>query len=376
VGGNLAVTRTRARYLLIVGAMIAGAWTLVALVSTGQWYFFRLTSGRPAPWPSALVDNLVSCWLWALFTPAIVWLARRHPVERGRLLGSVPRHLLLAGGLAAVDVLADLALAPWLSAGPDLPFLTAFFGKSFINLFSYAAVVAVTHAVDYHALFLERRVAASRLEGELAAARLQALEMQLRPHFLFNTLHTVASLVRAGRTTDAVRTIAGLSDLLRSALRRDGAPEVPLREELAFVERYLAIEQIRFQDRLEARIVAGPEVLEALVPSLILQPLVENAIRHGIERRAAPGRIEVAASRRHGTLVLRVLDSSDGGAGRGADTPGSGIGLSTTRARLRHLYGDHQRCELAPTGDGGALALVELPYHRTLPDVRSHAGPG
>jgi hypothetical protein len=144
------VTRTRARYLLIAGAMIAGAWTLVAVVSTGQWYFFRLTSGRPAPWPSALADNLVSCWLWALFTPAIVWLARRHPVERGRLIGSVPRHLLLAGGLAAVDVLADLALAPWLSGGPDLPFLTAFFGKSFINLFSYAAVVAVTGRPGLH----------------------------------------------------------------------------------------------------------------------------------------------------------------------------------------------------------------------------------
>jgi two-component system, LytTR family, sensor kinase len=365
------VTRTRIRYLVMAGATIAGAWTLVAIISFSQWYFFRLSSGRPAPWPPALLDNLTSCWLWAGFTPAIAWLARRYPLERDRLLANAPRHLLFAFVFAALDVLADVAIAPWLAPGPRLPLTTAFFGKSFINLFSYAAVVAVVRAVDYHALFLERQVAASRLEGELASARLKALEMQLRPHFLFNTLHTVAALVRAGRNDDAVRTIAGLSDLLRSSLKRDGAQEVPLRQELAFVERYLAIEQIRFQDRLEARVVAGPEVLDALVPRLILQPLVENAIRHGIERRAAPGRIEVAAVRRNGTLVLRVEDSS-AEAGGGTPAPaaaGSGIGLGTTRARLRHLYGERQRCELIPTQAGGALALVELPYHRTATHV-------
>ena len=188
--------------------------------------------------------------------------------------------------------------------------------------------------------------------------------MQLRPHFLFNTLHTVASLVRTGRNADAVRTIAGLSDLLRSALRRDGTAEVPLRHELAFVERYLAIEQIRFQDRLQTRIAVAPDLLDELVPALILQPLVENAIRHGVERRAAPGRVEVEASRRNGTLVLRVQDSSPAGGAAGGAVSGGGIGLSNTRARLRHLYGERQRCDLARTDDGGALAVVELPYHR------------
>jgi hypothetical protein len=346
------------------GLIIVGAWTLVAVVSASQWYAFRLSSGHPAPWLPALYDNLASCWLWAAFTPAIAWLARRFPLDRGRWPRTALLHLLFALGFAALDVMVDLGLAPWLSPGdPARPVLATFFGKSFINLFSYAAVVAVTCAVDFHSWFVERRLAASRLEGELTAARLRALEMQLRPHFLFNTLHTVAALVRAGRNPDAVRTIAGLSDLLRAALRRDGAVEVPLRDELAFVERYLAIEQIRFQDRLEARIVADPAVLEALVPSLILQPLVENAIRHGVERRSAPGRITVAVGRRRETLVLRVEDSC------GGDTPaggngGSGIGLSNTRARLRQLYGERQRLELLATGGGGALAVVELPYHQ------------
>jgi two-component system LytT family sensor kinase len=347
------------------GPIIVGAWTVVAVVSASQWYAFRLSSGHPAPWLPALYDNLASCWLWAAFTPAIVWLARRYPLDRGRWPRTVPLHLLFALGFAALDVVVDLALDPWLSpGGPARPFLSTFFGTSFINLFSYAAVVAVACAVDFHSLFVERRLAASRLEGELTAARLQALEMQLRPHFLFNTLHTVASLVRAGRNPDAVRTIAGLSDLLRTALRRDGATEVPLRDELAFVERYLAIEQIRFQDRLVARIVADPAVLEALVPNLILQPLVENAIRHGVERRSAPGRITVAVGRRSETLVLQVEDSCAGALPSASATTGGGIGLSNTRARLHQLYGERQRFHLAATDDGGALAVVELPYHR------------
>jgi hypothetical protein len=347
------------------GLIVVGAWTLVAVVSASQWYAFRLSSGQPAPWLPALYQNLASCWLWAGFTPGIVWLARRFPLDRGRWPRTAPLQLLFALGFAALDVVVDRAFAPWLSPGdPAHPILATFFGTSFINLFSYAAVVAVACAVDFHSLFVERRLAASRLEGELTAARLRALEMQLRPHFLFNTLHTVAALVRSGRNPDAVRTIAGLSDLLRAALRRDGAAEVPLRDELAFVERYLAIEQIRFQDRLEARIVADPAVLEALVPNLILQPLVENAIRHGVERRTAPGRITVAAGRRRETLVLRVEDACGCTDAPVAGGGGSGIGLSNTRARLRQLYGERQRLDLLATDGGGALAVVELPYHQ------------
>jgi two-component system, LytTR family, sensor kinase len=151
---------------------------------------------------------------------------------------------------------------------------------------------------------------------------------------------------------------------------------VPLREELAFVERYLAIEQIRFQDRLQTRVTADPEALDALVPPLILQPLVENAIRHGIERRAAPGRVDVAVARQNGTLVLRVEDSSDGVAPAAPGRDGGGIGLSNTQTRLRHMYGERQRFELAGTPDGGAVALVELPFHREPLNHGSDAHPG
>jgi two-component system LytT family sensor kinase len=341
------------------------AWTVVGLVSTVEFCLFRLSIGAPVNWTEALANSLASVWLWAGFTPAIAWLSRRVRVQRQGWPVALFLHAVFALGFDLLDVVVDALLAQTLPflGGPERPLLTEFLGQSFINLFSYFAVVAIVHAIDYHGLFAERELAASRLEAQLLGAQLRALEMQLHPHFLFNTLHTIASLVRANRNPAAVQTIAGLSDLLRAALRSDGAAEVPLREELAFIERYLEIERIRFRDRLETRISAEPEALDALVPTLILQPLVENAIRHGIERRAAPGRVEVSALLRNGSLLLRVQDSSSGSSLGTPDREGGGIGLSNTQARLHHLYGERQRFQLTATPEGGAVALVELPFH-------------
>jgi two-component system LytT family sensor kinase len=335
----------------------------VALVAASQRHFFQAAAGRPTPFTDSLVGALLSCWIWAAFTPAILVLARRFRIERGHPGRTLALHAAYSLGFAGLDAVLDTAVFRALGLGPVHSLASTFVANSFINLFSYFAIVALGHALQYHRLYVERELAATRLEAQLLGAQIRALEMQLHPHFLFNTLHTVASLVRAGRNPEAVRMIAGLSDLLRASLR-DGPAEVPLREELAFVERYLAIEQIRFQDRLETVVTADPDALDALVPPLILQPLVENAIRHGIERRAAPGRVEVAAVRRNGMLVLRVQDSSSGAPPPASPREGAGIGLSNTGTRLRHLYGDRQRLELSGTRDGGAVALVELPYHR------------
>jgi hypothetical protein len=342
---------------------IVAVWTVVALAAAGQRHFFQVTVGRPTAFGDALLGSLPSCWLWAAFTPAILWLAQRFRIDRGNRVSTVALHTAFSVGFAALDAVLDTAIYGWLGAGPVHTVSSTFFANSLINLFSYFAVLAAAHAWHYHRLFAERELAASRLEAQLLGAQVRALEMQIHPHFLFNTLHTVAALVRAGRNGAAVEMIAGLSDLLRASLRSDGPPEVPLREELAFIERYLAIEQIRFQDRLATRVHAEPAALDALVPALILQPLVENAIRHGVERRAAPGRVEVAALRRNGTLQLRVEDSSTGGAPAGSGREGGGIGLSNTQARLRHLYGDAQRFVLAGNAQGGAVATVELPFH-------------
>jgi two-component system, LytTR family, sensor kinase len=344
-------------------ALVLGIWTLVAMFSAAQWYLFQVSRGVSPGWGHALLPNLVSCWMWAGFTPAIVRLARRFPLQRPGWPGTLALHGLFAIGFSLLDASLDVLLARWLVVlrPPAASLASQYFGQSFLNVFSYFAVLAVAYALRYHALFTERQVAASRLQAQLLGAQIRALEMQLHPHFLFNTLHTVASLVRAERNASAVRMIAGLSDLLRASLRTDGPAEIPLRDELQLVERYLAIEQIRFQERLETRIAADPDALDGLVPALILQPLVENAIRHGIERRAAPGRVEVEARRRNGTLMLSVRDSSSGMPGATRD--GAGIGLSNTQARLRHLYGERQRFELREVAEGGAVARVELPFH-------------
>jgi hypothetical protein len=348
---------------LIRAAIVLGVWTLVGVFSACQWYLFQLSRGVTPNWGDALIPNLVSCWIWAGFTPVILRLTERFPLQRAIWARALGLHALFALGFSLLDASIDAVLGGWFAAlrPPAASLLSQYFGQSFLNVFSYFAVVAVAHALSYHALFTERQVAASRLEAQLLGAQIRALEMQLHPHFLFNTLHTIASLVRAGRNPAAVSMIAGLSDLLRASLRTDGPAEIPLKDELALVERYLAIEQIRFQERLEIRVAAEPDALEALVPALILQPLVENAIRHGIERRAAPGRVEVEALRRNGTLVLRVQDTCSGTPGALRD--GAGIGLSNTQARLRHLYGDRQHFELSEVPGGGAVALVELPFH-------------
>jgi hypothetical protein len=345
-------------------AAILSCWTAVALVAASQRHYFLAAAGRPEPFGESLWPAVQSCWLWAAFTPAILWLARRYRIQRRGAGRTLLLHAGFSVAFAGLDALLDVALAGVLGLGARHSLGTTFFGNSFVNLISYFAVMAIGHALQYHELYVERELAASRLQAQLLGAQVRALAMQLRPHFLFNTLHSVASLVRAGRSPEAVRMIAGLSDLLRASLRDGGPAEVPLREEIEFVERYLAIERIRFQDRLETRIAVEPEVLDALVPPLILQPLVENAILHGIERRSAPGRVEVAAVRRNGTLVLRVADSGERPSRTAPEREGAGIGLSNTRTRLTHLYGDRQRLELSGTADGGSVATVELPFHR------------
>jgi LytS/YehU family sensor histidine kinase len=243
-----------------------------------------------------------------------------------------------------------------------------------IDLLVYGAVLGTSYAVGYYTRFREREVRATQLEARLAQAELQALKMQLHPHFLFNTLNGIVGLVRDRKNSAAVEMIAGLSDLLRYTLDGAGRQEVTLREELEFLELYLGIQQKRFPDRLRVEMNVEPTALEALVPNLILQPLVENAIRHGVSRRAAGGTVGVSASREGGMLRLRVYDDGPGlrhDARADADgdeahegSPSTGIGLSNTRARLRQLYGDAQSFEVFDREAGGVEATLRLPFRR------------
>jgi LytS/YehU family sensor histidine kinase len=229
------------------------------------------------------------------------------------------------------------------------------------NLLIYWVIVAVSSAFDYYRKFRERELRGVELEKRLVQAKLQALQMQLNPHFLFNSLHSISSLMHQD-VEAADKMIMRLSDLLRAALDKSDMQEVTLREELEFLKRYLEIEQIRFGSRLTVKMDVAPEAFDARVPNLILQPLVENAVRHGIEPHAKPGRIELRAKREVDTLVLEV---SDNGKGLPATRPAEeGVGLSNTRARLQTLYGAAHSFELLDAPGGGLLARVTIPFQK------------
>jgi LytS/YehU family sensor histidine kinase len=237
----------------------------------------------------------------------------------------------------------------------------------------YWFIVICHEGWHYYQSFRERELHAAELQHELVEAKLAALRMQLNPHFLFNTLHAVSALIHENPDA-ADRVLVRLSELLRLTLDQSRPEEVALCEEMAFLEGYLEIEQTRFPDRLQIEKNVEPDTTEALVPFLILQPLVENAIRHGIEPNEKAGRLSIRASRSNGTLHLSVTDNGAGLDGASTN-PGKGIGLSNTRSRLRHLYGEKCILELVPVQGGGLEARIQLPFKKRgdlLPESHGH----
>jgi LytS/YehU family sensor histidine kinase len=226
------------------------------------------------------------------------------------------------------------------------------------NVVIYWVLVGATHAFHYYERFRERELRASQLEAELAQAQLHRLRAQLHPHFLFNALNAISTLIETDPEA-ADRMLSQLAGLLRESLREDAPHEVSLRDELSFLDRYLEIEKTRFPDRLSVALDIHPAMLDARVPHLLLQPLVENAIRHGIARRAGAGRIEIRAWRENGYLRLEVKDNGPGL--RDPEIKGKGIGLVNTRARLERLHGQKTLLTLRGLPEGGAVASVTLP---------------
>ena len=330
-----------------------------------------------ADWPE-VAETFAEVGLWALVTPAVFWLVRRWPAERGAWAGRVA--VQLAAGVAvafAVEWATRGGLRPLLT-GP-LPAdrewtLAGTFGRLRLldEVIVYLAVLAAGYARSALFQVHERRAEAerlladrARLEAQLAQARLSALRMQLQPHFLFNTLHAVSALVE--RDPAGVRTlIARLSSLLRRVLDADDAPTVPLADEAAFLRDYLDVQRIRFQGRLEVREDWAPGTMDAQVPPLVLQPLVENAVGHGVSRIEDGVGVLTLSSRRQGDrLTLTVEDNGPGlvpdARGDGAERPG-GVGLANVRARLAALYGDRAGLTLAERSGGGVRAQVSLPF--------------
>ena len=343
----------------------AAAWTVAGFFFASQLYFlYPIASGREMSFRRALLINLPFYYLWALVTPAILSLARRFPIERARWRKPLVIHLVASTLLSALQLflagafLHELADA---TAGRAATFgmaLAQFFRLNFhANVLTYWALVGLAWGVDTYAKYRDRELAASQLETQLAQAELGALKMQLQPHFLFNTLNAIAALLRS-KPEAAEGMILQLSEFLRLTLKNTGRPDVSLREELDFLECYLAIEKIRFQDRLSTRFRIRSEVLDARIPNLLLQPLVENAIRHGIARDHRAGRLEVSASHERGRLLLRVTDD---GPGLPPGPVTEGIGLTNTRERLRHLFGGAYTMDYGNAPGGGFCVSLTLP---------------
>jgi sensor histidine kinase YesM len=341
-------------------------WTAVGALFSLQNYVWYQSRGEVVP-ASKVISTFSDWQLWAVFTPFLLCFVWRHAITRTTWRTGLPWQVLGGIVLPALFLLPLQGSRYLLSqafAVPDLyiPFTPSRFFSIFVNAsFTYLDIIFVGHAIHYARASRQEGLHRAKLETRLAEAQLQVLRLQLHPHFLFNTLHTVSALMHKDlRAAD--RMLALLGDLLRDSFDKVGAQEVSLKQELGFLDRYLEIERTRFRDRLTVDLQIDPEALDAEVPNLLLQPLVENAIRHGIGRRQEAGRIEIVARRHYDRLDIRIRDDGPG-LPEGPETAlRTGVGLANTAARLQQLYPGAHRFDLRNRAEGGLEVGLEIPF--------------
>jgi two-component system, LytTR family, sensor kinase len=351
-------------------------WCFGFLVWTSLGFFFALRTFLGAlqqnvqvSWRGTITGYLADFYLWGIVSPLIFKLARRF-----ELRSRMPRNFLIHAGfslLFSFVVLSAAAPIYWYFGYPNLtrnPTLFAVFRNSAFSVYYlhlgltiYWATLIVAHASHYYRDLREGETRAEQLATQLAQAQLQALKMQIHPHFLFNTLNSIAALLHKDVET-ADRMIARLGDFLRLTLKRSDAQTIDFEQELEFLKCYLDIELTRFPDRLTVELEIEPQALEVMVPNLILQPIVENAIRHGIARQTIPGRITVRAFKKKDRLIMQVEDNGPGlkTNHKPNGAPG-GIGLSNTRARLEQAYGADGVMEIANSPARGVIVTLDIP---------------
>jgi two-component system, LytTR family, sensor kinase len=350
-------------------AVIFGVATALGCFSGFQAYYYVSTFTEwPASLPFLLALNLGYWYSWACLTPAILYLARKAPFLdrnswKSALAIHVPGVFILTSVHVALTVSSQTLIVrlvgqeqrSWITEAQRM-----FFNNFDWEMMTYWAIVGLSHALRYHNEAQDRALRASQLETHLVEAQLQALQRQLQPHFLFNTLNTISALMHRDINA-ADDMIAKLSDLLRISLHNVGVQEVTLKQELDFLAKYLEIEQTRFRDRLTVVFDVQPDTLDALVPNLVLQPLVENSIKHGIGPRPTPGQIEIRTRRAGSLLELEIKDNGVGLSAARLTDFNRGIGLGNTRSRLQHLYGSSHRFEFRQPPGGGLSVLIAIP---------------
>jgi len=341
---------------------VVGVWTLVGVLAALQRGLARVYDGQQVQWGMLFIGYLADWYTCAIFTPAIIWMVRRWPPER---VGWGRASALYVGPLCAMVVGKYAALIPLsrLLGDPERRTLGEMLAQGFFPEFlALASVLGMVLALHYYRSVRARERREAELEAMLADSRLQALAGQLRPHFLFNALHGVSTLMH--RDVEAAdEMLSELSALLRTTLDHDGVQEVPLAEELATVRHYVEIMRVRFGDRLAVREEVDAGARDALVPHFVLQPLVENAIEHGIARDPGAGRIWIRARADGGHCTIVVADDGPGPAGGSEAAVREGVGLSNTRRRLAALYGPDATLILCPGEGRGTEVVVRIPFH-------------
>jgi two-component system, LytTR family, sensor kinase len=348
---------------------IAALWFGLGLFDATQNVFVMRAEGMHHYWGRLFFTLLVSWLPWILLTPVVLRLARRYPPSQWNRVSTWAAHLAACGSLGVIHsawvALLEEWLNPWaLTHGPD-PFpklwMDKFYGGLLSYLVLYGLLLLVDHVLDSREQLARHQTETARLNEQLSKAQLSALRRQIEPHFLFNTLNAIAGLVREKRTDAAVNMIVRLSDFLRRVVDDSDRQQVPLGEELEFTQKYLDIQKARFAERLQFTVDVPQELLPAQVPSLILQPMVENAVKHGIARRVQGGAIRITVSRSNGTLTMRVYNDGPS-LPLGWETSQSGIGIQNVRTRLRSLYGDQFELSIRNQPPGGVEAALSLPF--------------
>ena len=351
-------------------AAIVAVWAMLGVIYASPIYFeVRAEGMNHAAW--RIFSWSILTWLaWVPLTPLIVWLARKFSLVeetwKRNLFIHLPAFLLISALHSAAATAITLGVRPFdnMGSSPEAfwpRFVSRLQGALGSDLLVYGAVVGTFYALDYYRKYREREFVATRLEAQLAQAQLDALRMQLHPHFLFNTLNSIVGLVRDNKNNAAVNMLVGLSDLLRHTLEHSARHEVELREELNFIKLYLKIQETRFSDRLQIEFDIDPATTKALVPNLILQPLTENALRHGIGRSADSGLVGISSAVIDGKLRLTVYDNGAGLPDDWQMKGSTGIGLANTAARLQQLYDDNHQFDIRNRDGGGVEVVILMP---------------
>lgn len=357
-------------------------WFVVGTLSALHWELFYYRT-NPYDWWQLWRVKVALWYVWGLLTPTILWIGWKWQLRRNAIVRRLAMLLPISVVVTMVYLLL-YALLIWINSST----VHVIQGTTLTDMFQFTmgvhstwyflafwATIGVENAVIYYRRFHERELLASQLETQLAAAHLAALRNQLQPHFLFNTLHSILALVRQHDDASAVRMLTALSDLLRNVLEHVQRQTVPLRDEVALLRQYIAIEQVRFSDRLSVTWAIDDDALEATVPSFVMQPLAENAIRHGIEKHPGPGCIDVAARRDNGHLCLSMTDNGVGIPADGENAITNGHGLGDMRARLNILYPGAYSLDIASDGASGTTVSLRIPW-RVRPHGTQPTGAG